>query len=79
MEILELAGYQVLTAVDGVEGIAMALEHLPALILCDVKMPQANGYEVFNKLKADPTTVNIPFIFFTSSVETAKKNVKPKM
>ena len=69
MEILELAGYQVLTATNGLEGIAMATVQLPALILCDVKMPQANGYEVFKRLKASPTTSNILFIFFTSSVE----------
>jgi len=69
MEILELAGYQVLTAADGVEGIAIAIEHLPSLILCDVKMPLASGYEVFKRLKAHPTTLNIPFVFFTSSVE----------
>jgi len=69
MEILELAGYLVLTAADGMEGIAMAIEHLPALILCDVKMPLASGYEVFKRLKAHPTTSNIPFVFFTSSVE----------
>jgi len=69
MEILELAGYHVLTAADGIEGIAMAIEHSPALILCDVKMPLATGYEVFKMLRAHPTTVNIPFVFFTSSVE----------
>jgi len=69
MEILELAGYQVVTAADGVEGVAMATEHLPALILCDVKMPHANGYDVFKQLRANPTTMNIPFVFFTSSVE----------
>ena len=69
MEILELAGYQVLTAADGLEGISMAREHLPALVLCDVKMPKVTGYEVFKMLKADPTTLNIPFVFFTSSVE----------
>jgi len=69
MEILELAGYQVVTAADGVEGVAMATEHLPALILYDVKMPHANGYDVFKQLRANPTTMNIPFVFFTSSVE----------
>lgn len=69
MEILELAGYQVLTASNGLEGIAMAKEQLPVLILCDVKMPQANGYEVFKRLRANATTSNILFLFFTSSVE----------
>ena len=75
MEILELAGYQVLTAADGVEGVSKAIEHLPALILCDVKMPQANGYDVFKRLKANPTTMNIPFVFFTSSVEKREMQI----
>ena len=74
MEILELAGYHVVTAADGAEGMAMAIEHLPSLILCDVKMPIASGYEVFQKLRSNPTTMDIPFVFFTSSVE--KREVK---
>jgi len=68
-ELLELAGYHVLTAVDGGEGISKALAHLPDVILCDIQMPVKSGYEVFSELRANPKTSQIPFIFVTASAE----------
>src|SRR5665213_1006561 len=68
-EMLELKGYKVLFAVNGKTGIELAKQEKPDVILCDIMMPEANGYEVFNALKEDSRTTAIPFIFLTASVE----------
>ncbi|MCQ6959293.1 response regulator transcription factor [Mucilaginibacter aquariorum] len=68
-ELLELEGYQVILATNGRSGLILAQEHHPDLILCDIMMPEANGYEVIKELKDDPQTAKIPFIFLTASVE----------
>lgn len=73
-EILELENYSVLTAANGRIGLALAKEKLPDLILCDILMPEMNGYEVFEGLKESDSTRNIPFIFVTASVE--KKEIQ---
>ncbi len=72
-ELLELEGYKVIQALDGKSGLTMARKQLPDLILCDIMMPEADGYEVFNGLQADVSTQSIPFIFLTASAE--KKEV----
>lgn len=59
-------GYEVIQAVDGSEGIAMAERHLPDLILCDISMPVFDGYQVFSKLQGSFATARIPFIFMTA-------------
>jgi CheY-like chemotaxis protein len=68
-ELLELEGYNVLFADNGKTGLALAKENKPDVILCDIMMPEADGYEVFNSLKDDPNTSTIPFVFLTASVE----------
>ena len=73
-EMLELEGYQVVSAPNGKVGIALAKQIIPDIILSDIMMPEANGYEVFNALKNDPATAHIPFIFLTASVE--KKEIE---
>lgn len=73
-EILQMSGYDVLTADDGERGISMALLHSPDIILCDIQMPVKTGYEVLSSLKLDPLTSNIPIVFFTASVE--KKEIQ---
>jgi len=67
--LLELEGYNVITAINGNAGIILAKEQLPDVILCDIMMPEADGYEVCTMLKEDPTTSAIPFIFISASVE----------
>lgn len=59
-------GYEVLTASSGEEGLEIAFEDLPDLILLDVMMPRMKGREVCAKLKADPKTKHIPIIFLTA-------------
>lgn len=74
VEMLELEGYSVLHAINGKSGLALAREKRPDIILCDIQMPDENGYQVFNGLKNDSETADIPFIFLTASAE--KKEVE---
>lgn len=64
-EILELRGFDVLLAVDGREGIRLAQEAQPQVILCDIRMPNLDGYQVLQELQNNPLTATIPFIFLT--------------
>jgi CRP-like cAMP-binding protein len=68
-EILELANYEVITAENGKLGIQAAREHSPDMILCDIMMPQLDGYGVLYMLSKDATTAGIPFIFLTAKAD----------
>lgn len=67
--LLEEEGYKVFSAASGEEGIALALEILPCLIICDIMMPGIDGYEVLRRLSVPKETTSIPFIFLTAKVE----------
>jgi two-component system cell cycle response regulator DivK len=56
-----------LEADGGVEGVAAAVEHLPDLVLMDIRMPDMNGTEALRKLKEDERTAAIPIVALTSS------------
>lgn len=68
-EILELDGYVALQASNGKEGAEMALKELPDLILCDVMMPELDGFGVLKILNKNQKTHHIPFIFITAKAE----------
>lgn len=68
-ELLDLSNYRTLEAADGRQGVKMALDHIPDLILCDIMMPEMDGYEVLYLLMKNPTTAAIPFIFLTAKAE----------
>ncbi|MEO7216518.1 response regulator [Mucilaginibacter sp.] len=68
-EILQLSGYEVLQAANGKEGVELAGKHLPDLILCDIMMPELDGYGVLYLLDKNPETLSIPFIFLTAKAE----------
>jgi len=69
-EILELTGsYNVLTAENGRIGVDLALKHVPDLILCDIMMPELDGYGVLYMLSKQESTMHIPFIFLTAKSE----------
>jgi CRP-like cAMP-binding protein len=68
-EILELAKYRVMTAPNGKEGIKLAQSIRPDLIVCDIMMPELDGYGVLHMLSRDPETAGIPFIFLTAKAE----------
>lgn len=63
---LELEGYEVLTAENGTRGIALALAEAPALVVCDIMLPEKDGHFVLQTLRADPRTATTPFIFLTA-------------
>jgi two-component system, OmpR family, alkaline phosphatase synthesis response regulator PhoP len=69
LEILEAEGFKVLTAINGQIGIELARTQLPNLIICDIMMPNLNGYGVLNALRLEKSTLLIPFIFLTAKVE----------
>jgi CheY-like chemotaxis protein len=64
--ILEDAGYQVLLAADGLEGVALARRHRPDAILMDIFMPGLDGIEATRQIKADPSTAAVPVIAYTA-------------
>jgi two-component system, sensor histidine kinase and response regulator len=66
VELLEAEDFEVLSAQNGFEGIALAQEHRPKLILCDVTMPELDGYDVLSNLRQDPEIAITPFIFLTA-------------
>lgn len=68
-EILELSGYEVLTAEDGKLGVEIALKEMPDLVLCDVMMPRLDGFGVLNILSKKSSTADIPFVFLTAKTE----------
>jgi len=67
--ILKIANYEVFTANSGSLGIELVHQHQPDLILCDIMMPDLDGYGVLHILTKDPSTANIPFIFLTAKSE----------
>ena len=68
-EILELAAYKVLTAKNGKEGLELAKKHNPGIILCDIMMPELDGYGVLRALENIPDMAGVPFVFITSKSE----------
>jgi len=71
VEILKLAGYEVLEADNGKIGVELAQQHLPDMVLCDIMMPELDGYGVLYLLSKHRETANIPFIFLTAKAERA--------
>ena len=70
-EILELANYEVETAVNGKAGIEKAHQFSPDIIVCDIMMPELDGYGVLHILGKNVDTASIPFIFLTAKAEKA--------
>jgi len=68
-EILELSGFKVLKAENGKIGVDVAISQRPDLILCDIMMPELDGYGVLYLLSKSPDTAAIPFIFLTAKAE----------
>lgn len=68
-EILSLAGYEVLTAENGKIGVDLAQHNKPDLIICDIMMPELDGYGVLHILNKNSDTSAIPFIFLTAKTE----------
>jgi CheY-like chemotaxis protein len=67
------AGFKVLSAFGGREGIEVAQRQLPDLIVLDLMMPEVNGFDVVDALKLDPRTATIPIIILTAQSVSAKE------
>lgn len=76
-ELLQLSGYEVQTAADGKKGIQLVKECLPEVIICDIMMPEMDGYGVLEALSQDQITQGIPFIFL--SAKTERKDIRKGM
>jgi signal transduction histidine kinase len=63
---LQFEGMDVIVAADGREGVEQALRNIPDAIICDISMPELDGYEVLQILRGYPQTATIPFIFLTA-------------
>lgn len=74
---LEMEGFKPFSAPNGRKGVEVAKRELPDVILCDVSMPELNGYGVLETLRADEKTVSIPFIFLTAKGD--KKDLRAGM
>lgn len=68
-EMLTAEGFQVIEAEDGRVGIRLAIEQMPDLIICDILMPEVDGYSVLRQLRQNPSTETIPFIFLTAKAD----------
>ena len=73
-ELLELANYKVLTASNGKKGVIAAKTYHPDVIVCDIMMPELDGYGVLEALSEDTKTQAIPFIFLSARSE--RKDVR---
>jgi CheY-like chemotaxis protein len=73
-ELLELSNYAVITAGNGTQALNIALQQTPDLILCDIQMPQMDGYHLLQHIRKQIQLHNTPFIFFTASAE--KKDIE---
>jgi two-component system cell cycle response regulator DivK len=69
-DLLERTGYRVLSAGTGEEGVRLAKEHRPDLVLMDVQLPGMNGFAALAALRADPGTRGLVVAAFTASVMT---------
>jgi len=68
-ETLNMFGFHTLTAEDGVSGISMAQENLPDLIICDINMPNLDGYGTLKAMREHEATAGIPFIFLSGATD----------
>jgi CheY-like chemotaxis protein len=66
LELLDAEGFDAIAAENGRIGLNLAQQQLPDLILCDVRMPELDGYGVLTGLQQQPITAAIPFIFLTA-------------
>lgn len=71
VDVLEANGYAVLSAANGREGIQLARDEQPDLVVSDIMMPEVDGFGVFEALQDDPHTAIIPFIFLSAKTDPA--------
>ncbi len=67
--ILQISGYNCIKAINGKDGLLQLETHKPQLILCDVMMPEMDGFEVLKKVKENSLTALIPFCFLSARAD----------
>ncbi|MDP5338218.1 MAG: EAL domain-containing response regulator, partial [Nodularia sp. (in: cyanobacteria)] len=77
LDLLESENFETITAANGAIGINLAISVMPDLILCDMMMPEMDGYGVLKVLRQEPLTATIPFIFLTA--KSAKADFRQGM
>ena len=73
-DVLQAKGYATLEAVNGEDGVRLALAHKPDLVLMDIQLPDINGIDAFGRIRAHADTAAIPVIAFTASVTPSDRN-----
>lgn len=73
VKLIEAHGHETVTATDGMQGVELAKEHKPDLILMDVVMPELNGFQATRKITKDPETQNIPVVLVTTKDQQTDK------
>ena len=73
-DVLQAKGYTTLEAVNGEEGVRLALEHKPDMVLMDIQLPDINGVEAFTRIRANAGTAHIPVVAFTASVTPSDRS-----
>ena len=77
VELLEAEDFEVFSTENGILGILWAQDNRPDLVICDVMMPEINGYDVLAEMRQLPTTALIPFIFLTAMAD--KRDIRHGM
>jgi CheY-like chemotaxis protein len=72
-DVLTFKGYAIIEAETGEEGVRLAQERLPSLVLMDIRLPGIDGIEALRRLRAEPGTRGIPVMAMTASVMTADR------
>ena len=73
-DVLQAKGYATLEAVNGEDGVRLALAHRPDMVLMDIQLPDINGVEAFARIRANADTAHIPVVAFTASVTPMDRN-----
>jgi YesN/AraC family two-component response regulator len=79
LECLEAEGFDAIAAENGLVGVHKVQEHLPDLVICDILMPELDGYGVLTTLRQNPVTAIIPFIFLTARGTKAERRQGMKL
>ena len=74
-DILQVKGYRTVEATTGEDGVRLAHEHAPDLVLMDIQLPGINGIEALGQLRKEPATAKIPVIAVTASVMQQDRKV----
>ncbi|MBD2327034.1 response regulator [Alkalinema sp. FACHB-956] len=71
IDLLEVEGFQTISACDGPTGLELAQQQQPDMVLCDVHMPEVDGFTVLHQMRQNPDTSALPFIFLTARTTKA--------